>query len=86
MPSDVRIASPWLRDLRSGGARRHDPDGELVAVVAPHARGWKWFVLPESGEFYALTREQAKDCADRALRRDGWQLVDVAGGCAIEKG
>lgn len=85
MRSDARIAQPWLRDLKTGGARRYSVSGELVAAVSPQAAGWKWVVFPEAGAMRALSRETAKNCADDALKRAGWLLVNIVGGCAIEK-
>jgi hypothetical protein len=75
-----------VRDLRSGGARRFEiGTGVLVAAVTPAMAGWNWCAFDLSGVHAALTRDSAKSAADEQLRGAGWHLVDVQGGCLIEK-
>jgi hypothetical protein len=47
--------------------------------------GWTWCVWNLAGQHAALTRDSAKGAADQRLRAAGWHLVDMQGGCLIEK-
>ena len=90
-----RIAGPWCRMLRFGGDGREGGAARGLIGGAPRQQtawawvmgaehgGWQWGAGVEYGK--AATRESAKMCADESLRRQGFLLVDILGGCEIQK-
>lgn len=76
-PSDRKLASAWIRDLKTGAAvRRCLRTGADVAFVFERAGEWS-FIAPEIGR--RATRELAKATADLTLLCAGYRLVDVPG-------
>lgn len=78
-PSDRKLASPWIRDLKTGAAvRRCLVTGADVAFVAPSHDGSRWISIGTwAGN--TKTRETAKGAADVELLAAGFRLVDVPG-------
>lgn len=75
------VAGPWVRDLKTGAARRHDRSGRVLAEVRAVRGGWSW-----AEGLAALERENAKAAASAALRGRGLLVLDAPPGCEIEKG
>lgn len=81
--SELRIVTPWVRDLFSGAARRFLRDAVIAEVSAYRFGGFVWTAGTKKDK--APTRELAKLRADEALRKAGYTLLALPGGCAIEK-